>query len=305
MAATLGHVEPFDLNKDDWSRYTERLGQFFVANDVKDDAKVAVFLTVIGSKAYNLLHSLLAPEVPSSKKYEELVAVLGEHLNPKPLVIAERFKFHHRNQKEGERVAQYMAALRKLTEFEDYLEEALRDRLVCGLRNEAVQRRLLSEKDLRLQTAYDIAVSMETASRQASELQASSKTAAGQPYKDIGRVSTDGAITTTTTNSAWKLSQVWEDCHHPDKCFYRLQKCRSCGKMGHIARVCRKKGAFHRTSRPNAAQTKPPTSASNYVEQDTHTTVSESQDVDVSGVEIGALFTIPFQSQNWSRVTYF
>ena len=166
MAATLGHVEPFDLNKDDWSRYTERLGQFFVANDVKDDAKkVAVFLTVIGSKAYDLLHSLLAPEVPSSKKYEELVAVLGEHLNPKPLVIAERFKFHHRNQKEGETVAQYMAALRKLTErceFKDYLEEALRDHVVCGLRNEAVQRRLLSEKDLRLQAAYNIAVSMES-----------------------------------------------------------------------------------------------------------------------------------------------
>ena len=215
MAAKLGHVEPFDLNKD-WSRYTERLGQFFVANDVKDDAKkVAVFLTVIGSKAYDLLHSLLAPEVPSSKKYEELVAVLGEHLNPKPLVIAERFKFHHRNQKEGETVAQYMAALRKLTErceFKDYLEEALRDRLVCGLRNEAVQRRLLSEKDLKLQTAYDIAVSMETASRQASELQASSKTAAGQPYKDVGRVSTGGAITTTTTPPG---------------------NCRRCGKAGH------------------------------------------------------------------------
>lgn len=111
-----------------------------------------------------MLHSLLAPEVPSSKKYEELVAILGEHLNPKPLVIAERFTFHDRNQKEGETVAQYMAALRKLTErceFKDYLEEALRDHVVCGLQNEAVQRRLLSEKDLRLQAAYNIAVSME------------------------------------------------------------------------------------------------------------------------------------------------
>ena len=116
---------------------------------------------MIGSKPYELLHSLLAPVAPSSKKYEELVAVLGDHLNPKPLVIAERFKFHHRNQREGETVAQYMAALRKLTErceFKDYLQEALRDRLVCGLRSEAVQRRLLSEKDLKLQLAYDIAV---------------------------------------------------------------------------------------------------------------------------------------------------
>ena len=135
MAATLGHVEPFDLN-DNWPLYVERLGQFFVANDIKDDTKqVAVLLTVIGSKPYELLHSLLAPETPSSKKYEELVAVLGDHLNPKPLVIAERFKFHNRKQQEGETVAQYMAALRKLTErceFKDYLEEALRDQRNCA-----------------------------------------------------------------------------------------------------------------------------------------------------------------------------
>ena len=190
MAATLGHVKPFDLSEN-WSLCTERLGQFFVANEIKDEAKqVAVLLTVIGSKPYELLHSLLAPAVPASKKYAELVAVLGDHLNPKPLVIAERFKFHHRNQRVGETVAQYMAALRKLTEcceFKDYLEEALRDRLVCGLRSEVVQRRLLSEKGLKLQTAYDVAVSMETASRQASELQSPERTP-GHPYKAVGRV---------------------------------------------------------------------------------------------------------------------
>ena len=77
MVATLGHVEPFDLSET-WSLYTERLGQFFVANEIKDDAnQVAVLLTVIGSKPYEWLHSLLAPAVPASKKYAELVVVLG------------------------------------------------------------------------------------------------------------------------------------------------------------------------------------------------------------------------------------
>ena len=41
-------------------------------------------------------------------------------------------------------MTEYDAALRKLAvtrEFEAYLEEALRDRLVCGLRREAIQRR--------------------------------------------------------------------------------------------------------------------------------------------------------------------
>ena len=57
-------------------------------------------------------------------------------VDPKPIVIAERFQFHHRDQREGETFVQYLAQLRKLTEhckFRDNLEEALRDRLVCGI----------------------------------------------------------------------------------------------------------------------------------------------------------------------------
>ena len=52
-AATLGQLEPFDPQVDDWVMYTERTEQFFVANGITDDAKkVAVLLTVIGGKAY-------------------------------------------------------------------------------------------------------------------------------------------------------------------------------------------------------------------------------------------------------------
>jgi len=47
--ATLGQVEPFDPQVDNWVLYTQRLEQFFVANGITDDAKkVAVLLTVIG-----------------------------------------------------------------------------------------------------------------------------------------------------------------------------------------------------------------------------------------------------------------
>ena len=48
-----------------------------------------------------------------------------------------------RNQAPGESVADYMAELCCLAmhcKFEAYLEEALRDRLVCGLRSEGVQK---------------------------------------------------------------------------------------------------------------------------------------------------------------------
>lgn len=42
----------------------------------------------------------------------------------------------------------FVAALHKLAEhceFGDVLNDSLRDRLVCGLRNEAIQKKLLTE----------------------------------------------------------------------------------------------------------------------------------------------------------------
>ena len=42
-------------------------------------------------------------------QYSELEKVMKDHLKPKPLIIAERFKFHRQNQREGETVAQYLA----------------------------------------------------------------------------------------------------------------------------------------------------------------------------------------------------
>ena len=175
---TLGTMDPFDPNTDTWPAYTERLDQFFVANDIADGKKVAVLLTVIGTKAYTLLRNIVVPDKPATKEYNHLVEAFRVHLDPKPITIAERFKFHRRNQREGESIAQYIAKLRKLSEhcdFREYLDQALRNRLVCGLRSEATQKRLLAEKDLTLATAQEIAVGMEAAAKQASELQVSRK----------------------------------------------------------------------------------------------------------------------------------
>ena len=95
-----------------------------------------MLLTVVGPKTYGLIRDLLAPEKPADKAYTEIVAVMKQHLNPKPIVIVERYKFHQRVQKEGESVACYFASLRKLTKYCDFggfLDQALHDKLVCGI----------------------------------------------------------------------------------------------------------------------------------------------------------------------------
>ena len=76
---------------------------------------------------------------------------------PKPILIAERFKFHRQNQHESETVAQFVVELKRLAlkcEFETFLEDALRDRLLCGLKSVQIQKKLLAERDLTFKKAF-------------------------------------------------------------------------------------------------------------------------------------------------------
>ena len=60
----------------------------------------------------------------------------------------------------------FVAELRSIAkgcEFGAALEDNLRDRLVCGINNEAIQKALLSEKNLTFRTAYELAQSHESA----------------------------------------------------------------------------------------------------------------------------------------------
>ena len=102
---------------------------------------------------------LLALAKPDKKSFDEISTALCSHFEPKRSVIAERFHFHKRDQATGETISDFDAVLRKLAihcQFGDTLQEMLRDRFVCGLRHDAIQRCLLSESDLTYKKALEI-----------------------------------------------------------------------------------------------------------------------------------------------------
>nr|XP_053608362.1 uncharacterized protein LOC128674077 [Plodia interpunctella] len=164
----IGKIGPFDVTKDLWDSYVERLEQYFIANEVKVAMKVATLITVMGSDAYELMVNLCTPDKPSTKSFEDLVKVMKAHLQPKPSLLAERFKFRQRVQKENEIVIDYLTELKRLSKdckFESAsLKENIRDQFVCGLRNENIRQRLFAEEDsITLEKAFRLAVAMETA----------------------------------------------------------------------------------------------------------------------------------------------
>ena len=171
---TIWRIESFDDAKENWETYLERAEQFFLANDIHNNHKVQTLLNLIDGKIYTVLRDLLAPEKPTTKSFQLVVATLQEHLSPEPSEISERFRFYKRNQQERESILSNVAKLRKLAthcNFGGNLDEALRDRLVCGLRNMQIQKRLLSEAKLKYSKAVKIVAATETAICDGSGLQ--------------------------------------------------------------------------------------------------------------------------------------
>ena len=135
MAATIGILPEFDPSRGSFTAFVERVQFLLSANGVKEDKYAAVLLSAVGEETYALLRNLVSPCSPKEKMFEEIFKTLQANFEPRPLVIAERVRFHRRNQWSDESVADFV-------EFGDHLDEALWDRFVCELLNEATQKRL-------------------------------------------------------------------------------------------------------------------------------------------------------------------
>ena len=105
----------------------------------------------------------------------------------------------------------------------------LRDRLVCGIKDEHIQRCLLSEEKLTFKKALEIAQRLETAAKNIKMLQ-------GQDS------CSNRAIQSGEVHKLKVKTQICYRCgksnHLADKCHFRDVKCHNCGKTGHIHKVC-------------------------------------------------------------------
>ena len=216
----MGNIEEYSPNID-WKQYVERLEIFFEVNNVPTDKQASRILTLMGSKMYGLLRSITAPRRPKELTHKEIVDTFTQHFEPKQIVIAERYKFHKAEQKQSESIRHYLAKLQRLAEtceFGGYRDEAIRDRFVCGLRNRAIQRKLLGEVELTLKLAVEKACAAELTDRETSALHGESLNRLEKALPECFRCGKKN--------------------HSSDKCFFPESKCHGCQNYGHIIRKC-------------------------------------------------------------------
>lgn len=221
----IGRMKEFNPDDETVTAYLERFDLFAEVNNIADNKKVATLLTVIGARHYSLIQGLVSPTKPKDKTLAELQVILQQHFDPEPIVIAQRFHFYQRSQKPGESLADYLAGLRQLAsrcKFGTFLSEALRDRLVCGLQSEAIQKALLSKADLTLDTAVETAQGMEAAARKAKDIQGNHKP--------------NPVLSVKTTNR--RCCHCGRSNHPEHECRFKTATCHKCGKVGHIKPIC-------------------------------------------------------------------
>ena len=244
MTAHYGTLQEFQAEAEDISIYLERVDLTFVANETPEEKQVPIFLNVIGSNTYRVLRSLLVPDNPKDQSMAELKTALKTHFEPKRSKVAEHFHFHRHNQKPDETVAEFVAELRRQASccsFDGYLSEALRDRIVCGLRNEAKQKHLLTKGDVDLANTIEIAQSMEAAQKDTWALKSSSlDLRVGQLFQG-SRASRSRATPKPTDSESPTKScyRCGNPSHFAQNCPHREAICHKCGKKGLLARACR------------------------------------------------------------------
>ena len=124
-------------------------------------------------------------------------------------------------------MATYLAELRRLAstcEFHEFLNEALCDRLVCGLQEEGMQQRLLAKP----KRALELSEGIEAAQKDSKEIQSTEN--------DLGAMNHVGQ-TKNNTVSCRCLGIGYMQA----ECKYRSAKCNKCYHTRYLARACKRK----------------------------------------------------------------
>ncbi|UYV72333.1 K02A2.6-like [Cordylochernes scorpioides] len=227
-------IEKFDETTESWERYTERLEYFFEANNIDQNKKKAIFLTLLTPTVYNLLYDLCIPKKLSDVEntYPVLVSKLKKPFQPHPICYREKISI-------------YIAELKKMAEyckFGSTIDEAIRDRLIAGIEDDNIQRKLLGEGDsLTLHRAIEIALALEAAAQDAKDLQSQRNPEVVMKIKQGNwrlKPSTTGKF---TRSESYTCIRCGSKDHKQDKCPHLKAKCFNCGKIGHLGRSCLKR----------------------------------------------------------------
>ena len=145
-----------DCDAGTWRKWRKLVEAHAVMTEFseKETERAATIVTLFGLDALYLFDSLPFATEADKSDLKKTLGYLEDHFVGKANVSYERFIFNTRGQQEGETFPQYLAAIRQqasLCDFDNITkDQILRDRLICGIRQESVRQALLGKQNLTL-----------------------------------------------------------------------------------------------------------------------------------------------------------
>ncbi|KAK2575241.1 hypothetical protein KPH14_012756 [Odynerus spinipes] len=251
--STIGSLAEFKIGED-WNLYQKHLNQYFVANSVPQERKVAVLITMMGPEAYKILKDLCGPLPPSDRRYEELCAILDKQFSPSISVHRERRKFYGLKQGNGETISQWFARIKSEAsncKFGAQLENIIRDKFIAGLKEGKILDRICEEDHTK-----SLPEIVEVAKKREASILQSNLTKEVEVYKVNLREANKKEPSESKAfkrksqqqgeeNFAPKCKHCGGTQHSFARCKYKDYKCKRCNKVGHLIRVCKENGKQH------------------------------------------------------------
>ena len=165
-----------NLSKE-WKQWRQVWDAYEEVTDLQNKTnrlRVATFITCIGKEALEVHNGLPFASEEEKSNMTKVLELWETHYIGKTNVIYERYKFNNRSQEQTESIdAAYVNALRALAESCDFgalKDQLIRDRIMCGVRDNALRRKLLQESKLALEKCVDICRATEATSAQLKEM---------------------------------------------------------------------------------------------------------------------------------------
>lgn len=238
----IGRIQGFDI-------YLTATG----IGEKDEKIQVATFLHVAGIEARRV-YNTFGISADDADKIDVLKTRFKEYCEPRKNLTYIRHVFFTRNQGPDEPIDNYVTDLKTKAqpcEFGNLSDGLIRDRIVCGIHDEACRARLLRESDLTLAKAIDVCRAQEMSTKQLKSLKGSEEqTVAAISQSKSGRKVSSQNYSKHTKHAKQRTGNQRPDStdgrscrncgrrHMKDSCPAFWKPCHRCHNKNHFAKYC-------------------------------------------------------------------
>ena len=187
--------------------------------------QVSTLIYALGGEAENIFGSFHFDEEDDGEDFEVVMGKFDAYFIPKRNVIHERACFYQRVQRAGEKVEIFIRALYELSEHCEFgvtREEHIRDRIVVGIRDKELSRKLQLISNLTLEMTVQEARQQEEVKAQVSQQGEAAACAVEEVARGFSKFKMD-ELRNNETDQQHRRSERGKICNRCGKMTHKIQ----------------------------------------------------------------------------------